>query len=133
MTSLPMNERPEIKITFDQEAMTEQVKQAISEPMLDMAWRLRSAADLLDAGLFVDQQEKAFDQHYERGLSDGRGQIEPVLAAWRNPGLRPDVHEQAKARLRAEWPALYAALYAALEELEWTSRGSPKSEEADRG
>lgn len=36
--------------------------------------------------------------------------IAAVLAAWTEPGPRPDIHEVAKARLRAEWPALASAL-----------------------
>lgn len=33
-----------------------------------------------------------------------------VLQAWREPGRRPDVHAEAKARLRRTWPVLFDAL-----------------------
>lgn len=33
-----------------------------------------------------------------------------VIAAWTNPGPNPWYHDQAKAKLRSEWPTLARAL-----------------------
>ncbi len=44
-----MAETPDIKITIDKEALAEEIRQAVTEPMVEMAWRLRMAADALSA------------------------------------------------------------------------------------
>ena len=36
--------------------------------------------------------------------------VERLIAAWTDPGPRPEVHDAAKRRLRADWPTLAYAL-----------------------
>lgn len=65
-----MAETTEIKITLDKEALATQVRQAVEGPMVEMAWRLRQAADALDGGAWLRDNEEFLQSEYERGRRD---------------------------------------------------------------
>jgi len=47
---------------------------------------------------------------YLRELRDLRRKLYQVRMAWRDPGIHPPTHHQAKAKLLREWPVLARAL-----------------------
>lgn len=67
-----MAQVPEIKIQLDEEALRQQITSVIEEQFIQFSWRLRAAADAIDAGTWVKNQEAWVKSEYERGFSAGK-------------------------------------------------------------
>lgn len=63
-----------ITIQIDEQALRDQIDQAISEAFLNAAGNLRHAADILDGGKFWDVQSEYHRDEYQRGFEAGKGQ-----------------------------------------------------------
>lgn len=67
-----MAQVPEIKIQLDEEALQKQIRDAIHEEFQHFAFRLRFAADALDGGKWVGEQQQWVKSEYDRGFEAGR-------------------------------------------------------------
>lgn len=76
-----MAEMPPVQIQIDPETLRRQVQQAIITEYLGFANRLRHAADAIDGGAWLEDQERIFRDQYDAGVIFGQ---ENPLAARRS-------------------------------------------------